>query len=194
MAGINAKPVLSFKNKLRIREYAEGYKLYDIRRGRSAGREIKASLFFFLAMAMLFMLMLENFNIPKLPVCTIVLLICMYMCSYFIYILPNMAKLKGEHIYKSSELISKEYSFEFYKEYFIMKNEYESLKRYYTELSDCIETDDIFLLIGGMEKKVIVISKHCLEKDKCEKLSSFFQKETIRQYRRTRSRRRKKKQ
>lgn len=191
MTGHNSKFVLSFHNKLKIREYAEGFRLYDIRCGKSAGREVKATLFFFLAMAMLFVLMQNNFNIAELPVCAVVLLICMYMCSYFIYILPNMAKLKGEHIYKSSKLLSKDYSFEIYKEYFVMKNEYESLKRYYTELSDCIETDDIFLLIGGMEKRVIVISKRCLEDSQSEKLSHFFQREMVRQYRRTKSRRRK---
>ncbi len=187
-----AKPVLKFKNELSVRDYAEGYRLYDIRRGRCMGREIKASLFFFLAMAMLFMLMQEGFNIPKLPVCSIVLLICIYMCCFFLYIQPNMSKHRGEQIYKSSRLISMEYTFEMHKEYFIMKNEYESLKRYYTELSDCIETDNIFLLIGGTEKKIIVISKRCLEEEKKEELSAFFKKETIRQYRRTRSRRKKK--
>ncbi len=181
-----AKAVITFKNKLRIREYAEGYRLYDIRRGKSSGREIKASLFFFLGMAMLFMLMLENFNIPKLPVCAIVLLICMYMCCYFIYMLPDMAKLRGEHIYKSSKLLSKEYTFEFYKEFFIMHNDHERLKRYYTELTDSIETDDIFLLIGGMEKKIIVIAKRCLSEDEKRRLSEFLKKETVRQYRRTR--------
>lgn len=78
-----------------------------------------------------------------------------------------------------------EYAFEMHKEYFIMKNEYETLKRYYTELSDCIETKNIFLLIGGNEKKIIVISKNCLDDEMTDNLSRFFQKETVRQYRRT---------
>ncbi len=188
-----AKPILTFENQLRIGEYAEGYRLYDLRCGNSAGREIKASLFFFLGMAMLFMLMREQFNILKLPVCTIVLLICIYMCCFFIYILPNMAKQRGERIYKSSHLLSEKYTFHVHQDYFIMQNEYESLKRYYTEIHDCIETDTLFLLIGGTEKKLIVIAKRCLEQEQCETLSHFFRKEMVHQYRRTRFRRRKKK-
>ena len=187
MAGIGEKPVLTFRNKLRIREYAEGYRLYDLIRGSSKGREWKASVFFFLGIAMLFMLMMNNFNIPKLPVSTIVLLICMYMCTHYIYMLPKKAKLKGEHIFKSSRLLSKEYTFQIDKEYFIMENEYEKLKRYYTEITDCIETDELFLLIGGIKKQIIVISKRSLNKEENQLLSHHFKREMIRQYRRTKS-------
>lgn len=184
---MSTENILTFKNKLKIREYAEGYKLFDLRCGASKGREWKSSVFFFLGIAMLFMLMMNNFNIAKLPVTSIVLLICMYMCSHYVYMLPNKAKLKGEHIYKSSKLLSKESSFEIYKEYFVMKNEYEYLKRYYTDITDCIETDDIFVLIGGMEKRITVISKRCLTQEQSEKLSHFFKREMIKQYRRTKT-------
>ncbi len=187
MAVNGENPVLTFQNKLRIREYAEGYRLYDLIRGASKGREWKASVFFFLGIAMLFMLMMNDFNIPKLPVCTIVLLICMYMCTHYIYMLPKKAKLKGEHIFKSSKLLSKEYTFQFNKDYFIMENEFEKLKRYYTEITDCIETDELFLLIGGIEKQIIVISKRSLKEEESQILSHHFKREMIRQYRRTKS-------
>ena len=71
--------LVCFSAGLDIKEYAEGYRLFELRRGTGTGREIKASLFFFLAMGMLFMLMLESFNIVKLPVCAIIFLICMYI-------------------------------------------------------------------------------------------------------------------
>ena len=186
-AAAAGNPVMSFKNKLKIREYSEGYRLFDLRRGSSSGREWKSSVFFFLGLAMLFILMMQRFNIVKLPVCAIVLLISAYMCTHYVYMLPKKAKLKGEHIFKSSKLLSKEYEFEIYKEYFVMKNEYEYLKRYYTDITDCIETDNIFLLIGGIERRITVISKRCLSEKESERLSQYFQKEMIRQYRRTRS-------
>lgn len=191
MAASEKKSILSFSAKNGIREYSEGYKLYEMRRGFGAGREIKATLFFFLAMGMLFILMLKDFDIARLPVCAVILLVCMHMCSYYIFIMPKKAKLMGEHIYKSSRLIGRTYSYEFSKEYFVMKNKYQCLKRYYTELSDSFETDDLFVLIGGIENKLIVIPKSCMESRDAEKLSGILRKETIKQYRRLKSRKRK---
>lgn len=177
--------VVSFRNKLKIREYAEGYRIFDLRRGNSRGREWKSSIFFFLGLSMLFILLMNGFNVAGYPVAAIVLLICMYMCSHYLYMLPKKAKLKGEHIFRSSKLLSKEYQFDIYRDYFLMKNEYETLKRYYTEITDCIETDSIFVLIGGFEHRVTVISKRCLSEEKSEKLTELFSSEMIKQYRRT---------
>lgn len=178
--------VVSFNNKLKIREYSEGYRIFDLRRGNSRGREWKSTVFFILGISMLFILMINGFNIAGYPVAAIVLLICMYMCSHYLYMLPKKAKLRGEHIYKSSKLLSKEYQFDIYRDYFLMKNEYETLKRYYTDITDCIETDSIYVLIGGYEHRVTVISKRCLSNEQCEKLTELFSREMIKQYRKMR--------
>ena len=177
--------VICFKNKLKIREYAAGYQIYDLRHGKSKGRVWKSSVFFFLTIAMLFVLMMNNFRIKDFPSVTLILLVCMYMCTYYVYILPSKAKLRGEHIYKKSKLLSKEYSFKIKNDCFIMKNDYEYLKKYYSELTDCIETDEIFLLAGGIEGNITVISKRCLSDDQTKELSAFFARKMIKQYRRT---------
>ena len=64
-----------------------------------------------------------------------------------------------------------------------MKNKNHIIKRYFTELSDCIETDEIFLLIGTNENRVTVIQKSFLDKETAEKLSFLLSKKTIKQYR-----------
>lgn len=176
-----------FDNKLKIQEYAKAYQLYDLRYGRSSGREWKSSVFFFLALAMFFMLAMENFNFAKLPVTVLVLLISMYMCTHYLYLLPKAAKLEGEHIYKSSHLLSKPCHITVSRDSFTLQNDYEYLKRYYTELTDCFETDEIFVLIGGMEHVITVISKRCLTDEQTQILSEHFQRETIQQYRRIKS-------
>ena len=181
---MNNHCIMSFDNKLKIKEYAEGYRIFDLRCGSSRGREWKSSVFFFLALGMLFILMLNGFDISRIPVAAIVLLICMYMCSYYLYMLPKKAKLRGEHIFKSSKLLRKEYSFDLYKDYFTMKNEYEYTKKYYTELSDCIETDSIFVLIGGIEDRLTVIAKKSMNENDRIELSRIFKREMPDRYRR----------
>lgn len=179
------KPIEIKENKISIRDYALAYVICDSRKGASCGKEWKASVFFAIGLLMLFILLMESFRIAKVPVIAIVLLICMYMCTYYIYLLPKKAKLEGEHIYKSSKLLSKKFKVDIYREYFIFENENEYLKRYYSEISDCIETDEIFVLIGGYEHEITVISKKYLDEEKCKKISDFFKSEMMRQYRRT---------
>lgn len=181
--------IAEFDNKIKISDYSEAYRIYDLRCGLSMGREWKASVFFVLALGALFVMMIENFDLASVPTASIVILISMYMCTHYVYLLPRKAKLKGEHIYKSSGLLSKQKRFKIYRDHFIFKNEYEYLKRYYTELSDCIETDDCFVLIGGTDHKVTVISKSSLEASVIEKLSEHFSHEMIRRYRRAKSKR-----
>lgn len=183
---MNHEPFFRLKSRLKIREYAEGCRLYDLRRGNSKGREWKSSVFFVLVLLMIFVLSLYEFRITRVPVVSLILVLSIYMCTHYVYILPRKARLKGEHIFRSSRLLSKEYTFEFYKDYFIMNNEFEFMKRYYSEITDCIETDELFLLGGGMYRKVVVISKRCLDEKTCTGLSEFFQNELVRQYRRTR--------
>lgn len=183
----SSKLIESFENKISIKDYALAYQLYDARKGSSWGKEWKATVFFILSLVMLFILLMENFNLAKVPVVAIVLLICMYMCTYYIYNLPQKAKLEGEHNYRISKLLSKPFKVEIYRDCLIIKNEYEYLKRYYTEISDCFETDNSFVLIGGMEHNIVVISKKTLDDNQIENISGHFQREMIKQYRRTKS-------
>lgn len=181
------KLVEKFENKITIKDYAYAYQLYDARKGASLGKEWKASVFFVIALVMLFFILMENFNLAKVPVASIVLLICMYMCTHYIYILPKRAKLQGEHNYRCSKLLSKISCIEIYRDCFVIKNEYEYLKRYYTEITDCFETDNSFVLIGGMEHNICIISKKSLTDEQIENISVYFQHEMIKQYRRTKS-------
>ncbi len=181
--------IAEFDNEIKLRDYSEAYRIYDLRCGLSMGREWKASVFFVLALGALFVMMMENFDLGRIPTASIVILISMYMCTHYLYLLPKKAKLKGEHIYRSSRLLSKPKHFKIYRDHFMFRNEYEYLKRYYTELSDCIETDNSFVLIGGTDHRVTVISKSLLNDNVIEKLSEHFSREMIGQYRRAKSKR-----
>ncbi len=183
----NSRIITEFDNEVKIDEYAKAYQIYDLMHGKSKGREWKSSFFFILSLIMFFILTAEKFNLSKIPVTAIVLLISMYMCTYYLYLLQKKAKLQGEHIYKSSHLLSKKYHFIINRNFFTVKNEFEYIKRYYTEITDCIETDEIFVLIGGMEHGVNVISKRCLTKEQSELLSEYFKSEMVNEYRRTKS-------
>ena len=181
----NNNGIAEFDNQVKIQEYAEAYQLYDLMHGRSHGREWKSSVFFVIALIMFFILSMEHFNLVKVPAATIVLLISSYMCTHYLYLLPRKAKLLGEHIYKSSHLLSKSCHFKIERDNFTLKNDYEYIKKYNTDITDCIETDEMFVLMGGIDKKIVVISKRCLDEQQYEVLSHHFQARMVKQYRRT---------
>lgn len=178
-------PILLIKNKISEEEYGEGCRIYDLRKGRSAGREWKASVFFALAMLMLFILMRSGFDVSSNPLSPLILAACVFMCIFYIIILPAAAEKKGRATFRKSSLLCMEYEIKIFRDRLEMKNKNEYLKRYYTEITDCIETNEIFVLIGGIEKNLLVISKNGLQEDEKDQLSRIFRKEMIRQYRKT---------
>lgn len=179
----NEEPLFEFENKVTIMLYSKAYRMYDIRKGRSNGKEWKASVFFVIGLAMLFVLMTQHFVFSSVPVCTIGLIVCLYMITYYLVLLPKMAALLGEHIYKSSRLISKPEKISIYGNGFVKRNDYEKSCGYFSSVSDCIETEKSFVLFGDFDKKILVISKACLTDEMKRNLSEFFVNLFVRKYR-----------
>lgn len=179
----NEEPLFEFENKITIILYSKAYRMYDICKGRSNGKEWKATVFFIIALAMLFILMTQHFIFSSVPVCTIGLIVCLYMITYYLILLPKMASLWGEHIYKSSHLLSKPEKIRIYSNGFIRQNAYEKSCGYFSSVSDCIETEKSFVLFGDFDKKILVISKACLTDEMKEQLSEFFVNQFVRKYR-----------
>ena len=80
-------------------------------------------------------------------------------------------------IYQSSALLSETKKFRISRDCLSYKNKWEYLKRYNSELTDCIETEELFVLIGGLENRLIVIRKKGLQEQTVEKLSEHFARE-----------------
>lgn len=179
----NEEPLFEFENKITIMLYSNAYRMYDIRKGRSNGKEWKASVFFVIALALLFVLMTQHFVFSSVPACTIGLIVCLYMITYYLILLPKMAALLGEHIYKSSRLISKPEKIRIYSNGFVKRNAYEKSCGYFSSVSDCIETEKSFVLFGDFDKKILVISKDCLTDEMKSQLSEFFVNQFVRKYR-----------
>ncbi len=176
--------IAEFDGKLKIQEYAYAYQQYGLQYGASSQRGVKAAAFSVAAAMVLYALFMEHFNFERLPAAAVLLLICMYMITYYLYLVPKKIRLHGEHIYKSSRLLSKPKHFQIYRDFFEMHSEYESLKRFYTDISDCIETDADYILIGGTEHRVTVIPKKTMSEQQKQDVTRHFRQEMPKQYKR----------
>ncbi len=169
--------IAEFDSRLRIKEYAFAYRLYELKYGSEAGRGWKAAVFGGAGAIVLYALAKEQFDFGRFPAASVIILICLYMLTYYLFLVPKKARLYGEHIYKSSRLLSKPQHCKIYRDFLEMENEYESIKRYYTEVTDCIETERAFILMGGVEKPLLVISKKQMSPQQQTAVSEHFQKE-----------------
>lgn len=148
--------IAEFEQDLTIDDYKYAYRLTELRHGASKGREWKASVFFAVAVGSVWYAVSQRFILSEIIMSALLLVISVYLCVYYLFILPSRTAKKAERIYKTSKYISKNKQYKFYRDHFTYKNEYEYQKRYYTEIFDCIETKDIFILAGGLENKLTV--------------------------------------
>ena len=59
---------------------------------------------------------------------------------------------------------------------YTIENKYEALIGYWTDILDCIETNSYYLMISEYSKRLIIISKKCLDDEQNEKLAEFLKK------------------
>ena len=182
-ANIYNGEIAEFDCQIKDTDYAEAYRIYDIRRGRSKGREWKPSIFFAGVIVVLCIFMMVHLSVPDYVFFGIVMLLCIYGCVYYVYWLSNRAAHRGMEIFESSHLLHETIHCHFYRDYYEITNKYEFIRRYYTEITDCIETPELFVLIGGLDNKLTVIAKAELTDEQKNALSKHFSREMIKQYR-----------
>ena len=165
--------------------YGNAYMIAHMRRGRLKGKEWKASIFFAIWCCCMFYMALKHYDLISNPVPVGISIICLYMMTYYLFILPNRIKLKGEHIYKSSHMLNKTEKVTITRDGYTIENKYEALIGYWTDILDCIETNSYYLMISEYSKRLIIISKKCLDNEQNEKLAEFLKKTMPAKYRKT---------
>lgn len=161
-------------NNVPLLMYGNAYVFAEMRRGRLRGREWKATVFFVILLACMFYMSLFKFHMSSNPVPLGICIICLYMVTYYLYILAKKVKLEGEHIYKSSHMLGLDEKITITREGYTLENKYETLSGYWTDMTDCIDSSQFFLLMSEYSKRLIIISKKCLNDEQTEKLSEFF--------------------
>lgn len=170
-------------NKIPLLMYGNAYMLSQMRCGKLRGKEWKASVFFVVWLGCMFHMSLNRFNMSSNPVPLGISIICLYMMTYYLIILPKRVKLNGEHIYKSSHMLGRTEKILITREGYTLENKYETLSGYWTDMTDCIESSEFFLLISEYSKRLIIISKKCLDEDQMECLGNFLKRTLTVKYR-----------
>lgn len=172
-------------NKVPLMMYGSAYMISQMCRGRLKGRRWKASIFFAVWCGCMLYIGMKHYDLVSNPVPTGISLICLYMMTYYLFILPNRIKLKGEHIYKSSHMLNKSERVTIKRDGYTIQNKYETLIGYWTDILDCIETDKCYIMTSEYSKRLIIISKACLDGKQNEMLAAFLKRTLPSKYRKT---------
>ncbi|MBQ9461197.1 MAG: hypothetical protein IJU51_04685 [Clostridia bacterium] len=98
--------IAEFEQDLTIDDYKYAYRLTELRHGASKGREWKASVFFAVAVGSVWYAVSQRFILSEIIMPALLLGISVYLCVYYLFILPSRTAKKAERIYKTSKYIS----------------------------------------------------------------------------------------
>ena len=128
-------------NEIPLMMYGNAYMIAHMRRGRLKGKEWKASIFFAIWCCCMFYMALKHYDLISNPVPVGISIICLYMMTYYLFILPNRIKLKGEHIYKSSHMLNKTEKVTITRDGYTIENKYEACRVFENDYASKIQKD-----------------------------------------------------
>ena len=113
----------------------------------------------------------SGFVAPVVAICFFVLL-----AVFFIFIWPGIVKGRGANIFESNQLMALPFSISFFKSFFEITNEKETIREYWTEVDRSLETKNLFIILGGEQRPLVLINKKELSDQQQSKISSFLEK------------------
>lgn len=102
--------------------------------------------------------------------------IFLLLAIYFMFVWPILVRGRGAKIFESNQLMALPFSIAFFKSFFEISNEKETIREYWTEVDRSLETKDLFVILGGEHRPLVLINKKQLSNEQQSKLSSFLEK------------------
>lgn len=168
------EPIAIIEQTVSPEKWADAYytawsMLFPIRR-----KEVKAGICLTVAVLIgsVIPIYRTQFSTIVVPICGILYALTLAAMSYFVQ--PNGIKRWAQTLYRSNKLLSLPEKITIYRDSVIIENEYEKILEYWTDFAKCIETKDAFVITGGMERSLLTICKHELEREQVTALSSHF--------------------
>ena len=111
---------------------------------------------------------------PTIAICFFILLALFFMIAW-----PSIIKGRGAKIFDSNQMMALTFSVAFFKSFFEIQNEKEIIREYWTEVDRSLETKNMFIILGGEQRPLLLIEKKNLSNEQQNKLSSFLEKVLI---------------
>lgn len=163
-------------------EYAAAWTLYQARFGRLKGKNLKT--FLCMALAVLsgcyiptYLAQYDSFWIPAA-----VVLIGLAGAVYFQILLPQQEMGYGRELYRNSKFLSLPAQISLYRDSYCEENQYEKIVGHWTDTLGCSETKQLFVVMGGWDRMLLVLPKKNLTPEETQRVSEHFQNTFVEKY------------
>ncbi len=169
------KPVAVIRNKVSCEEFEKAWVIWEKNSGSLRSRRIRLAVCgcLFLFILMILPSYRSSYSTVFLPV--IGLLMLLLAVIYLLFIKLRMVSEEAERMYLSNSLLGIEEQITLTKEQFQIVSEYEKIQGYWSEMSLCIETGECFVVTGGREHPLLILSKSCMTQEEKETVSIHMQ-------------------
>lgn len=164
-------------------DYTGAWLLYQSRFGRLKGKNTKTVLCMVLAVlsGCYIPSYLEQYDTFWIP--AIVVLAALAGAVYFQILLPQKVLARGRELFRSSKFLSLPSQLQLYRDSYGEENAYEKIVGHWTDHLGCSETGDLFVVMGGWDRELLVIPKRNLTREEIQKVSEHFQNTFVEKYR-----------
>lgn len=163
-------------------EYASAWLLYQSRFGRLKNNTLKTVLCVVVAILSgcyipSYLTQYATFWIPAAVAAA-----ALAAAVYFQILLPREEYKKGLTLFSNSRFLALDAKVELYRDSYVEENRYEKITGHWTDTLGCSETKELFVVMGGWDRQLLVLPKRTLSPQDTGAVSSHFQNTFVRSY------------
>lgn len=169
------KPVAVVKNTISREEFEQAWIIWEKSSGSLRTRNVRIACFVCLLalILILFPSYLSAYSTAWFPFLAVIIIGAGLF--YLLFFKLKLVSAEAERMYVSNSLMGLEEEVTLTREEYHIVNQYEDIRGYWSEMDRCVETKRSFIITGGRERPLFILSKAKMKSEECEKISRHMQ-------------------
>ena len=174
---------LTFQQQLGAEEYSDACLLYEYSLSPLRRPQVRSGIS--LCAAILLGSLIPWYSVRYATVYFPVtgILVFLSLALYFWREQPRRHRQNALDLYSSNRMLGLSMEISIYRDHFLLKNDYESWKEFWTDFSGCVEDPEYYVLWGGISRPLLVLKKSSLTSQQEEQLTLHFSNTFVGRYR-----------
>ena len=169
-----SEPIEKITTKLESDDFQKAYLFAEQYISSFHRREVKAGICLTLAVLIgsTIPLYANRFSSYWIPICGV---LCALAASAFFFLKqPNIIKKWAKQLFESNVLLRQENEVTIFRDSIMIQNSYEKQQEYWTDFNQCLENSNYYVLVGGMNRNLVVIKKQNLTSEQISTISAHL--------------------
>ncbi|MBS5483209.1 MAG: hypothetical protein U0N62_06980 [Hydrogeniiclostridium sp.] len=184
LIGTNEPAVLTVRQTLTAEQYARGARLLEEELSLTGKPGVRAAACAAGAAlsASTAPLSLREYGTMWIPLLFMTAFAALGCWMYFVQ--PRRRSAEREREFRGAPVLGLETEIAFYRDFVLLRSEYEEVQAYWTEFSACLETGELVAAAGSGARRLLLVGKSGLSDEEQQTLSVFLENTFASNYRR----------